>query len=48
MIREKGGRGPIAVRVVKFELPGGEKETLVSSLLDKRIYWRKNRQGVFK
>jgi hypothetical protein len=31
---EKGGRGPVEVRVIKFRLPGGETETLISSLMD--------------
>jgi hypothetical protein len=33
---EKGGRGPVEVRVVKFRLGGGERETLISSLTEKR------------
>jgi hypothetical protein len=33
---EKGGLGPIEVRVVKFRLRGGERETLITSLTDKR------------
>jgi hypothetical protein len=46
---EKGGRGPVRVRVIKFKLPGGEMETLVSGLRDrkygmgtfKRLYFRR-------
>jgi hypothetical protein len=41
---EKGGHGPIEVRVVKFRLGGGEVETLISSLLDTKRYKR----GSFK
>jgi hypothetical protein len=41
---EKGGRGPVGVRVIKFRLPGGETETLITSLSDKRRY----ETGVFK
>jgi hypothetical protein len=29
---EKGGRGPVKVRVIKLRLSGGERETLISSL----------------
>jgi hypothetical protein len=32
---EKGGRGPVAVRVIKFRLPSGEIETLITSLRGK-------------
>jgi hypothetical protein len=31
---EKGGRGPVKVRVIKLRLKGGETETLISSLMD--------------
>jgi hypothetical protein len=41
---EKGGRGPVGVRAIKFRLPGGEIETLITSLSDKRRY----EMGVFK
>jgi hypothetical protein len=41
---EKGGRGPVEVRVVKFRLGGGEVETLMSSLMDTKRYKR----GSFK
>jgi hypothetical protein len=41
---EKGGRGPIEVRVIKFRLSGGETETLISSLMDSKRYTR----GSFK
>jgi hypothetical protein len=41
---EKGGRGPIEVRVIKFRLSGGETETLISSLMDTKRYTR----GSFK
>jgi hypothetical protein len=34
VVLEKGGRGPVEVRVIKFPLPGGEIETLISSLMD--------------
>jgi hypothetical protein len=33
---EKGGVGPLKVRVVKFRLKGGETETVISSLMEKR------------
>jgi hypothetical protein len=36
VILEKGGRGPVGVRVVKFRLGGGEVETLITSLREKR------------
>jgi hypothetical protein len=40
---EKGGVGPIAVRVIKFRLPSGEIETLISSLKGKEYP-----MGIFK
>jgi hypothetical protein len=40
---EKGGKGPVAVRVFKFRLPSGETETLITSLKGKEY---KNR--IFK
>jgi hypothetical protein len=33
---EKGGRGPVKVRVIKFRLKGGETEPHISSLKDSR------------
>jgi hypothetical protein len=33
---EKGGRGPVRVRVIKFKLPGGERETFITSVKDKK------------
>jgi hypothetical protein len=44
VILEKGGRGPVAVRVIKFRLSGGERETLISSLADTKRY----KKGSFK
>jgi hypothetical protein len=36
VVLEKGGLGPVEVRVVKFDVRGGERETLITSLTDKR------------
>jgi hypothetical protein len=43
---EKGGRGPVKVRVIKFRLKGGERETLISSLMDSR-YDVKSFKGLY-
>jgi hypothetical protein len=40
MLLEKGGRGPVRVRVIKFKLPGGETETLITSLMDQQYKMR--------
>jgi hypothetical protein len=39
VVLEKGGRGPVEVRVVKFRLAGGEVETLITSLTGKGYTW---------
>jgi hypothetical protein len=41
VILEKVGRGPVRVRVIKFKLPGGERETLITSLMEKKHEARK-------
>jgi hypothetical protein len=40
VILEKGGRGPVEVRAVKFRLGGGEVETLITSLTGKGYPFR--------
>jgi hypothetical protein len=41
IVLEKGGRGPVEVRVIKFKLPGGERETLITSVTGKEVEKRK-------
>jgi hypothetical protein len=41
VILEKVGRGPVRVRVIKFKLPGGGRETLITSLMEKKYEARK-------
>jgi hypothetical protein len=44
---EKAGRGPVEVRVIKFRLPGGEIETLMTSLGDTRKYEMRIFKGLY-
>jgi hypothetical protein len=37
---KKAGIGPVVVRVIKFKLPGGEMETLITSVEDKKYEMR--------
>jgi hypothetical protein len=34
------GRGPVGVRVIKFRLPGGEMETLITSVVGTKYEMR--------
>jgi hypothetical protein len=47
VILEKAGRGPAGMRVIKFRLPGGETETLITSLSDKKRYGMSSFKGLY-